>query len=93
MAERRVQVADADGLHARPAALFVKAVGASGVAVRIAKPGGPDADARSILAVLALDVRQGDEVVLTADGDGADEALDRLAGLLSGAEPVPDAAA
>ena len=75
MAERRVPVAKAEGLHARPAALFVKAAASSGVAVRIAKVGTQgDADARSILAVLALDVRKGDEVVLSADGDGAEEA-------------------
>lgn len=84
MAERRVPVATAEGLHARPAALFVKAAASCGVAVRIAKVGtAGDADARSILAVLALDVRMGDEVVLTADGEGADKALDRLAELLS----------
>jgi len=84
MAERRVSVTSPDGLHARPAALFVKAAAASGVPIRIAKSGGADADGRSILAVLALDVRQGDEVVLSADGDGADDVLDQLAGMLHG---------
>lgn len=87
MAERRVVVADADGLHARPAALFVKAVASVGLPVKIGKAGTDDGvDARSILAVLALDVRHGDEVVLSADGDGADAALDHLVALLSGAE-------
>jgi phosphocarrier protein len=86
MAQRRATVATAEGLHARPAALFVKAAAESGVAVRVAKVGTDKAaDARSILAVLALDVRRGDEVVLSADGDGADEALDRLAAMLSAA--------
>jgi phosphocarrier protein len=87
MAERRVAVADPDGLHARPAALFVKAAAALGVPVKIGKAGTDDrVDARSILSVLALDVRHGDEVVLSAEGDGADTALDRLVALLSGAE-------
>ena len=86
MAERHVTVAGADGLHARPAALFVKAAAATGVAVTIRKTGSEGhADARSILAVLALDVRHGDEVVLQADGDGADAALDKLAALLEDA--------
>jgi phosphocarrier protein len=40
-------------------------------------------DARSILSVLALDARGGDEVVLAADGDGADQALDELAALVA----------
>ena len=85
MAERRVAVASPDGLHARPAALFVKAAAESGVVVRVAKvDGAGDADGRSILAVLALDIRQGDEIVITADGPGAEDALDRLAGMLDG---------
>jgi phosphocarrier protein len=83
MPERRIAVASPDGLHARPAALFVKAAAASGIPVRIAKSGGTaPIDGRSILAVLGLDVRQGDEVVISAEGDGADEALDRLAAML-----------
>jgi phosphocarrier protein HPr len=86
MAERLVAVANTDGLHARPAALFVKAVSEAGIAVTIGKAGADTgADARSILAVLALDVRHGDQVVLRADGDGADDALDRLAALLADA--------
>lgn len=84
MAERRVSVAIAAGLHARLAALFVKAVADTGIAVRIDKPGtGATADARSILAVLALDVRRGDVVVVSADGDRADEVLDQLVALMS----------
>ena len=51
--------------------------------VTIAKEGGKPVDARSVLFVLGLDVRGGDEVVLTApDGDGADAALDELEALL-----------
>lgn len=89
MAERRVTVAAPEGLHARPAAQFVKAVAETGAAVTIGRPagGGEPVDARSILAVLTLDVRQGEQVVLRADGTGAEAALDRLAGLLSGAVP------
>jgi phosphocarrier protein HPr len=83
MAERRVVVASSVGLHARPAALFVQAATKSGVGVRIGKDGAEPVDARSILAVLALDVRNGDEVVLRVEGDGADEVLDTLTALLA----------
>jgi phosphocarrier protein HPr len=80
MAERRVVVGSNVGLHARPAALFVQAAARQTVKVTIAKDGKDPVDARSILAVLALDVRGGEEVVLAApDGDGADAALDVLA--------------
>jgi phosphocarrier protein HPr len=81
MAERRVRVASPLGLHARPAAIFVQAVTATGLAVTLSRPGGPAADARSILSVLALDVRHGEEVLLHADGPPA--VLDSLATLLS----------
>jgi phosphocarrier protein HPr len=36
-------------------------------------------DARSILSVLGLDVRGGQEIVLTAEGDGAEQAIEELA--------------
>ncbi|MDQ1643182.1 MAG: phosphocarrier protein HPr, partial [Actinomycetota bacterium] len=49
----------------------------------IGRPGGESVDAASILSVLGLDVRGGEEVVLGADGEGADEALETLAALLS----------
>lgn len=83
MAERRVVVAPGVGLHARPAALFVKAAGATGLSVTIARDGAPAADARSILSVLSLDVRGGEEVVLTAEGDNAESALDQLSTILT----------
>jgi phosphocarrier protein HPr len=83
MAERRVVVGSKVGLHARPAAMFVQAAAKQPVRVTIAKTGGDPVDARSILSVLALDARGGDEVVLTADGDGADQALEELAALVA----------
>jgi phosphocarrier protein len=84
MAERRVTVGSSVGLHARPAALFVQAASKVGVPVTIAKAGGDPVDARSILMVLALDAKGGDEVVLAAaDGDGVDQALDELAALVA----------
>jgi phosphocarrier protein len=84
MPERRVVVGSKVGLHARPAAMFVQAAAKQPVKVTIAKVGGGDpVDARSILSVLALDARGGDEIVLAADGDGADQALDELAALVT----------
>lgn len=81
MSQRIVTIGSRIGLHARPASLFVQAAARQPVPVRIAKPGGEAVDARSILLVLGLDVRGGDEVVLSAEGDGAELALDELAAL------------
>ncbi|NMH97718.1 HPr family phosphocarrier protein [Pseudonocardia acidicola] len=84
MPERTVSVASSVGLHARPATLFVQAAARQPVKVTIAKVGGDAAvDARSVLFVLGLDVRSGEEVVLSAEGEVAEAALDELTELLS----------
>ena len=86
MAERRVRVLSKVGLHARPAALFVQAATKVPYDVRIAKADGEPVNAKSILSVLALDVRNDEEIVISADGDGADTLLDALEALVSDAE-------
>jgi phosphocarrier protein HPr len=75
MAELTVTVPDGVGLHARPAAVFVQAAARAPADVTVGRLSGEHVNARSILAVLALDVRGGEQIVLRADGDGADEAL------------------
>lgn len=83
MATRTVTIASSVGLHARPAALFVEAATNTGLDVEIAKDGDDPVDATSILGVMALGAKHGEEVTLTAEGEGADEALDALVALLS----------
>ncbi len=83
MSTRTVTIASSVGLHARPAALFVQAASATGLDVEIARPGDDPVDATSILGVMALGAKHGEEVVLSAEGDGADAALDSLVELLS----------
>lgn len=83
MASRNVTIASSVGLHARPAALFVEQASASGLDIEIGRPGEDAVDATSILGVMALGAKHGEEVVLTAEGDNADEVLDGLVELLS----------
>jgi phosphocarrier protein HPr len=83
MPERTAIVGSAVGLHARPAAVFVQAAAALAVPVGIARPGGEPVSARSILSVLSLEAHGGDTVVLSAEGEGAQSALDSLAALLA----------
>ncbi|MBM9507224.1 HPr family phosphocarrier protein [Actinacidiphila acididurans] len=91
MAERRVTVGWAEGLHARPASIFVRAATAAGMPVTIAKPGGVPVNAASMLAVLGLGAKSGEEIVLSSDADGAEPALDRLARLVAeGLEELPE---
>jgi len=83
MAQRTVTIASSVGLHARPASLFVEAAAATGLDVEIGRPGEDLVDATSILGVMALGAKNGEEVVLSAEGDGADAALESLVALLS----------
>ncbi|MDJ1130856.1 HPr family phosphocarrier protein [Streptomyces iconiensis] len=94
MVERRVTVGWAEGLHARPASIFVRAASAAGVPVTIrkaaAEPANP-VNAASMLGVLGLGAEGGEEVVLASEDDGAAEALDRLAKLVAeGLEELPE---
>ncbi|MFB9377963.1 HPr family phosphocarrier protein [Kineococcus gynurae] len=82
MSTRTAVVGSRVGLHARPASLFVQAATATGLPVTIAKEGGDPVDARSILMVMGLAAKHGDTVVLSAEGDGADAALEQLAALV-----------
>jgi phosphocarrier protein HPr len=82
MAERTVTVASANGLHARPASLFVQAVANSGLTVNLTK-GDKTLNAASILGVISLGVEHGDSVMLTAEGENAEVVLDELATILT----------
>ncbi len=83
MATRTVTIASSVGLHARPASLFVQAANATGLDIEIGREGEDFVDATSILGVMALDAKHGEEITLTAEGEGAEDALDSLVALLS----------
>ena len=73
----RVVVRNPSGLHARPAALFVRTSGQFRSTVTVSNPAaakGP-VDAKSILSVLTLGVSSGTEIEVSAEGDDADAAI------------------
>lgn len=73
------------GLHARPAALFVKA--ANGFAARIIlenlTKGTSEKNAKSILSVLSAGVAMNDRIRIAADGDDAEAAVIALSDLIA----------
>ncbi len=83
MPTRTVAIASSVGLHARPAAIFVEAAAETDLDITIGRPGDEPVDATSILGVMTLGAKHGELVELTAEGEGADEALDSLVALLS----------
>ncbi|HEX5642156.1 MAG TPA: dihydroxyacetone kinase phosphoryl donor subunit DhaM, partial [Thermoleophilia bacterium] len=73
----RVTVLNAHGLHARPAALLVRTAAGFDAVVTVADAtnGRGPVGARSLNGVATLGARRGDELVVTADGPQAAEAL------------------
>lgn len=65
------------GLHARPAALFVQTANKYKANIRV-RHGEREANAKSIMGVLTLGASQGAMVVLRAEGEDAQQALDGL---------------
>jgi phosphocarrier protein HPr len=82
MSERQVTIGSKVGLHARPASLFAKAVKNTGIPVKIAKDGESPVNAASLLSLLTLGAEFGEQVTLSAEGEGAENALDELAAML-----------
>jgi phosphocarrier protein FPr len=70
------------GLHARPAAVVAAAVRRFTADVRMRKEG-REANLRSVVSIMALEVSGGDTVTIHARGPDAAEAVDRTARLLS----------
>jgi phosphocarrier protein len=83
MPHRTVVVASRVGLHARPASLFSQAAARTGLTITLTSTAGKSVNAASILGVLSLGVGHGEQVTLSADGEGADSALEALVALLS----------
>ena len=83
MPERAVQVVNANGIHARPAAEIVKTAGKFNANITIARDD-LEVNAKSIMGVMMLAAECGSTVRLRADGDDADGALDALAVLIAG---------
>ncbi|MDJ0313441.1 HPr family phosphocarrier protein [Arthrobacter sp. H35-D1] len=87
MYTRKATVASSVGLHARPAAVFVRAVNQTGLPVTLSKDGTASVDGRSLLEVMSADFQHGMEIeigVMTCDADeqAIRVAVDHLAELL-----------
>ena len=80
-ASRTATVANPQGLHARPADLFVRAANQFESKIELIKDG-QRVEAKSILGILTLGAAQGVQLCIEATGRDAQQALDVLAGLI-----------
>jgi len=83
---RRLKVGFEHGIYTRPAALLAGSVRGLAADVRIAAHG-REANARSIVALMALGVERGEEIEIRATGPDAAVAVQALAAVLSGTPP------
>lgn len=79
--ERELKILNKLGLHARPAAEFVRCARKFRSVVQILKDG-EEYSAASILDVLTANLDCGSTMILTADGPDAEQALNELSRLL-----------
>lgn len=81
-AQRRVQVRNPMGMHARPAGRFVELARTFDARVRV-RCRGEEVDGGSILSLLMLEATSGTELELVAQGNDAVAAVDALAALVA----------
>ncbi|MBQ4324574.1 MAG: HPr family phosphocarrier protein [Clostridia bacterium] len=81
MTARTVEVTNPVGLHARPASFFVNKACAYRSTILLEK-GECRVNAKSVLSVLSMGIRQGDTVTLIANGQDEEAAVEGLVLLL-----------
>ena len=81
MKEFQYTITDREGIHARPAGIFVKEAAAFPCKVTIAK-GDKEVDAKRIFGVMGLGVKCGEEITIRTDGEQEEEAIAKLSSFL-----------
>jgi phosphocarrier protein HPr len=82
VAERSVEIVNAAGLHARPAAQLVKLASRFASEIEVGKDG-LMVNAKSIMGVLMLAAEKGSHIHIRCQGDDADQALEALSALVA----------
>jgi phosphotransferase system HPr (HPr) family protein len=81
MPSKEITITNKLGIHARPAAQFVKTANRFKAEVSVEKDG-EEIDGKSIMGLMMLAAGHGSVLVLTTEGAQAQEALDALIGLI-----------
>ncbi|MFC4766754.1 HPr family phosphocarrier protein [Effusibacillus consociatus] len=80
MIQREITVANCNGFHLRPAALFTQTASDFQSTVRILY-NGQKAEGRNLLEILKLGIEEGSRVTLVIDGSDEKEAMEELLGI------------
>ena len=81
MASRTVEMKNKRGLHARASAKFVTMAAGLPASVEVEKDGSRVCGT-SIMGLMMLGAAVGDRITIHAEGDGADESLEKLVALV-----------
>lgn len=81
MASRTVEMLNKRGLHARASAKFVTLASGQSAAIEVEKDG-TKVCGTSIMGLMMLGAAKGDRITISAEGEGADEAVAALAALV-----------
>ena len=79
--ETKIILTNEVGLHARPAAKFVKLAAGFKSKIKVRK-GENEADAKSITSILFLDAKRGEEITIWAQGEDSNLAVESLTKLV-----------
>lgn len=79
--ERSIIIKNKQGLHARPAALFVQIANKYSCDITLQK-GKQKINGKSIMGIMMLEAGVGSKILMTAVGEDAEEAMRELEGLL-----------
>ena len=82
MSEQTIQIKNKYGLHARPAAEFVKLATQFQSEIWVRKQE-LEVNGKSIMGMMMLAAECGAEITIRADGDDASEAVDQLTALVN----------
>jgi phosphotransferase system HPr (HPr) family protein len=82
MIEKTVTINNPLGIHARPAALLVQEAALFKADIFFSKDDVRGINAKSIMGVMMLAAEQGAEVMVAAEGEDAEQAVETLAALL-----------
>lgn len=85
MRSQKIILKNKIGLHARPAAIFVKKARNYDSEI-IIKKGFQEANGKSIISIMALGAMKGDELVMLTKGSDEDKAIQELSALLESME-------
>ncbi len=81
--KRRTKIINTNGLHARPATRFAEVANKFNSEIFVKTENKEEVNGKSIIDLLTLGAKRGTELLITADGDDKEIALDALEGLVN----------